>query len=266
MQIVPSPPCLRQVVPSSDIVAGKFLTDLQTWHNDAINCVASTVTRPDGIYEATGESLYEAFWRTLCCNHSNSSTNKDQTPANSISYASWCKLIDIQQARVDSEAKISWHMKVQIWGLWIAATASISALTYYFRKNRLLVVTVPFALPPLVRFINTVYKSGMEIVRIQLTVRTIRDSEQVQIEQRDFENSFSQCSQGRQFGVTRKGLLGWFPLIAKPGDFVGLFGGCRIPYALRAVDHGFKIVGDAYIHGVMNGEGEQNEGELVRVV
>jgi hypothetical protein len=35
---------------------------------------------------------------------------------------------------------------------------------------------------------------------------------------------------------------------------------------LRRSERGYKIVGDAYLHGVMNGEGEKSEGEMLTIV
>lgn len=264
-QIVPSPLCMRQVVPQSDLVAGKYLPDFARWHTEACQSALSTIEESNPIYEATGESLYEAFWRTLCCNRAGS--REDGTPENDNSYESWCQLIQIQQQRLQHETLFSRYMGMLKWGLWIGSTASISALTYLCRRNRLLVVAIPLALPYTIRFFDIACKSGMETIRYNLIVKCIKDSHQVQIDQREFESTFSNISQGRQFGITKLGLMGWFPVLAKPGDFIGLFGGCRIPYALRAVEGGMKLIGDAYVHGVMNGEAEgRHEGMMIRIV
>jgi hypothetical protein len=89
---------------------------------------------------------------------------------------------------------------------------------------------------------------------------------QLQIEQRDFESSHIAFIQGRQFGRTSLGFIGLVPVAAKVGDQVGLFAGCRVPYVLRRSGQGYGIVGDAYLHGVMNGEGEMSASEMLRIV
>jgi hypothetical protein len=60
--------------------------------------------------------------------------------------------------------------------------------------------------------------------------------------------------------------MGWVPLTARVGDNIGLFAGCRMPFVIRAFQEGYKIVGDAYMHGVMNGEGEASEGEMLKIL
>jgi hypothetical protein len=87
-----------------------------------------------------------------------------------------------------------------------------------------------------------------------------------QTKQRDFEAMHLQWMQGRQFGVTGLGMIGMLPNAAKVGDSVGFFAGCRIPFVLRKSEEGYRMVGDAYLHGVMNGEGERSKGEMLTIV
>ncbi|KAK5079469.1 hypothetical protein LTR70_009424 [Exophiala xenobiotica] len=60
---------------------------------------------------------------------------------------------------------------------------------------------------------------------------------------------------GRSFFVTRKGYFGLGPLILQPGDECHIFKGARVPFILRRTDGEFyKLLGEAYVHGIMNGE------------
>ena len=73
----------------------------------------------------------------------------------------------------------------------------------------------------------------------------------------------------RRFAVTEKGYLGWVPSTSKKGDTVSILPGGRIPYVLRLIENGdgrsdtkevtngsrYEFLGDAYIHGLMYGEG-----------
>lgn len=264
-EIVPSPIFMRQLVPQSDFLTFKYVPDFHKWLESAGNCIAPPTDKEEhAIYEPTGEYLYNAFWRTLCCNRS--TLGLSTVPADDTSYVAWCRLLKLQQARCELEARYRRGVKLQRWGLWGFAGATVAALTYGYRHNKLLFIAIPFSLPPLIRFLNLASKIGLDTLLGQLNVDYMQQSAQTQIDQREFENSHSQWTQGRQFGVTANGMMGWVPLIAKPGDSVGLFAGCRIPYVLRAVEGGYKIVGDTYLHGVMDGEGERSEGEMLRIV
>jgi len=73
-------------------------------------------------------------------------------------------------------------------------------------------------------------------------------------------------SQGRQFALTKLGLIGLVPIAARPGDSVGFFAGCRVPHALRRRGEGYVLVGESYLHGIMDGEGEMLETEMLTIV
>ncbi|KAK5947802.1 hypothetical protein OHC33_011172 [Knufia fluminis] len=60
---------------------------------------------------------------------------------------------------------------------------------------------------------------------------------------------------GRSFFLTSTGFFGLGPLILKPGDECHTFRGARVPFAVRRVDGSlYKLLGEAYVHGVMCGE------------
>lgn len=63
----------------------------------------------------------------------------------------------------------------------------------------------------------------------------------------------------RRVGVTEGGHLGAFPSSAKRGDVVCVLRGCHVPFVLRPVEEGegrgrFEVLGECYVHGIMNGE------------
>jgi hypothetical protein len=55
--------------------------------------------------------------------------------------------------------------------------------------------------------------------------------------------------------------LGLAPMDAKPGDIIALLEGGPVPYILRPMigkEAGcYELIGDAYVHGLMDGEGWQ---------
>lgn len=55
---------------------------------------------------------------------------------------------------------------------------------------------------------------------------------------------------------TEHRLMGLLPLLTKVGDFVVIIHGCNAPFVVRPTereDH-FRLIGECYVHGVMNGE------------
>jgi hypothetical protein len=54
---------------------------------------------------------------------------------------------------------------------------------------------------------------------------------------------------------TERGRLGLAPNSTKPGDSVAFVRNSRVPFTIRRVEGGrYELVGEAYIHGLMNGE------------
>jgi hypothetical protein len=59
------------------------------------------------------------------------------------------------------------------------------------------------------------------------------------------------------FCSTERGYIDVVPQLSKVGDIVCLIHGLQVPYVLRKFGEKFRLVGDSYIHGIMNGEGLQ---------
>lgn len=54
---------------------------------------------------------------------------------------------------------------------------------------------------------------------------------------------------------TESGHIGWMPTTARTGDVICVFAGAPFPFLLRDDgDNHYKLIGDAYIHGIMKGE------------
>jgi hypothetical protein len=70
------------------------------------------------------------------------------------------------------------------------------------------------------------------------------------------EVTFRVVATGRRFAMTERGYMGWCPENCAPGDLVTIFEGGPVPIVLRpaAGDDQYVVVGDAYIHGIMDGE------------
>lgn len=60
---------------------------------------------------------------------------------------------------------------------------------------------------------------------------------------------------GRRLCITGKQYFGWVPDASNEGDIICILKGNGEPYVLRPLPDGhFLLIGDCYIHGVMNGE------------
>ncbi|KZL83577.1 hypothetical protein CI238_13425 [Colletotrichum incanum] len=59
----------------------------------------------------------------------------------------------------------------------------------------------------------------------------------------------------RRFGSTENGRIGWLPLFADEGDFICVFDGMELPYAIRPASDGrYLLIGESIILGLMRGE------------
>lgn len=63
--------------------------------------------------------------------------------------------------------------------------------------------------------------------------------------------------------MTAKGYEGQVPSEALSGDRICIILGEKVPFILRPVGNSWELIGDAYIHGIMQGEGlEQLDDEI----
>jgi len=58
----------------------------------------------------------------------------------------------------------------------------------------------------------------------------------------------------RSICQSRQGHLGLVPERTRPGDFIVIIYGLHTPYILRKVGENFRLLGEAYMHGIMDGE------------
>jgi len=69
-----------------------------------------------------------------------------------------------------------------------------------------------------------------------------------------FHREYKNTLMERSIFRTQEGYLGLGPYITQPGDLVCVLFGLNVPYVLRAVNEGFLLIGECYVHGVMHGE------------
>ena len=76
---------------------------------------------------------------------------------------------------------------------------------------------------------------------------------------RRFEGAYMVVSQGRRFFTTLGGYMGIGPPGMREGDLVCVFLGGKVPWVVRQDGHAYTLVGECYVHGIMNGELMQTE-------
>ncbi|KAB2571719.1 hypothetical protein DBV05_g9627 [Lasiodiplodia theobromae] len=69
-----------------------------------------------------------------------------------------------------------------------------------------------------------------------------------------FVTAMAYACRFRRFFITRKGFFGIGPPCLKRDDLVCILNGGIVPFVLRHREEHYKLVGDAYIYGIMNGE------------
>ena len=78
--------------------------------------------------------------------------------------------------------------------------------------------------------------------------RTMRESQ-------PFMRAFEPSARGRRFCVTLDGFVGLVPARAQKGDGICVFLGGAVPFVIRDTNNGnASLVGDCYVHGLMDGE------------
>lgn len=79
--------------------------------------------------------------------------------------------------------------------------------------------------------------------------------------------SLMSASNARQPFVTESGFVGLGPLGMEKDDLVGLVCGCEVPFVIRRLEAGWQILGEAYVHGLMDGEAfEEGDVEMIEFV
>lgn len=82
-----------------------------------------------------------------------------------------------------------------------------------------------------------------------------------------YGTSFMYIAGLRRFFVTRSGYMGLGPNSMQRGDKVFVFPGGDVPFVLRASETGrYRLVGEAYVHGMMNGEALNNTSRVLMQV
>jgi hypothetical protein len=83
-------------------------------------------------------------------------------------------------------------------------------------------------------------------------------------EEAEFHERFYEVCKGRKFFSTGRGMLGIGPNRTQGGDLIMIFCGAKTPFIVRRLQptgngpRSYQIIGEAYVHGIMEGEASRD--------
>ena len=174
----------------------------------------------------------------------------ENPPEDDIGYLSWVRLVDAQVNTMGVDARTERMKQVGVAAscvlIPLLLTRFLSTWTGRWRIMAPAIISVTYAF-------QRTWKACIGFVKTKMILEYIRQQTENQKLQRGFEASFSEWSQVRKFCTTKTGHIGWIPAAADKDDCIVLFHGCRLPFVLRPYQDGYKLIGDCYIHGFMDG-------------
>ncbi|KAI0114019.1 hypothetical protein GGR51DRAFT_505248 [Nemania sp. FL0031] len=99
---------------------------------------------------------------------------------------------------------------------------------------------------------------------LALNLRAMAGNGKQEFEAEQWSRSANGASENRCFARSRKGYYVLGPGIMAPGDIVCVLFGGKLPFCLRPCGRRYLLVGECYVHGLMEGEAMQlvDRGEL----
>jgi hypothetical protein len=87
-----------------------------------------------------------------------------------------------------------------------------------------------------------------------------------------FNSAFGPFNSNRRFCITKNGYIGMVPPGTRPGDHVCILFGADTPFVIREAREpdevltSYELVGDCYVHGMMDGEGLDSPGPEEHII
>jgi hypothetical protein len=106
-----------------------------------------------------------------------------------------------------------------------------------------------------------------EIVSFQGGLESEEKMQRIRQDAKDFQQTLQATMWARRLFSTEQNLLGIAAKSIKPGDGIWLVPGSRVPLILRKLSNGhYVFVGEAYVHGIMNGEAMMAEARFGDII
>jgi hypothetical protein len=202
-------------------------------------------------YAPTQEPTLTAFWRTLIANAS----SEGELPAPSTLaplFIEWLvKMVDDAQ----SFSALSWPMRATM-----DKISQLPAPSHSRKANRTALHTA------VNNFVNLFDSDTYPLVRAFGKVCVDFAARDARI--KPFHDAFKANYLDRRLFVTRQGYLGIAPWTLREGDTVMIVPGSYVPFVFREWNEGgtWRLIGEAYVHGIMNGEAVKDEGILFETI
>ncbi|KAL2043493.1 hypothetical protein N7G274_003800 [Stereocaulon virgatum] len=249
--IVQSTPYLESLAGSSAEETQSKASQMHAWNVKVSQLVRTAPCSSQYV------NVAEARWRTLCFN---GGAHEPAPPETASAFEAWQQTIDcldqLQRASRFSEAfsdlRFIWPFVIS--GFWLGYGALEA-----FRRRIAVSKTLRWSVFWLAAYgigyqsINLIeYLVGpdLSIDRSSLISRCAPLPKKAE----SFEQAFGRYCGGRRFCVTEQGYMGWVSLAAREGDEVATFYGTRLLHTLRRESRGFRLTGDCYLQGLMEGE------------
>ncbi|KAJ3962852.1 hypothetical protein N0V92_000421 [Colletotrichum tropicale] len=118
------------------------------------------------------------------------------------------------------------------------------------------VFAIPLLLYSLYVGVCNVWQTEFLVAVSQFGVTSASDVGSLPPECAMYTNQLSNFANKYKLAVTKQGLIGLVPLCTEVGDRIGVIHGCDAPFVLRLDEQRglLRVVGESYIHGIMNGE------------
>lgn len=81
-----------------------------------------------------------------------------------------------------------------------------------------------------------------------------------------YQASLGYVASHKKFFTTNKCAIGLGPQSMRPGDVICILSGGRVPFIVRAEGSEFRLIGEAYVHGLMEGQAVKNGVEMQEFV
>ncbi|KAL3291825.1 ankyrin and het domain protein [Colletotrichum asianum] len=134
--------------------------------------------------------------------------------------------------------------------------AGLAVVCIYLLRWLYWVFAIPLLLFSLYMGVANIWQREFLVAVSQFGVTSASDVGSLPPECAMYTNQLSNIANKYELAVTKQGLLGLVPLCTEVGDRVGVIHGCDAPFVLRLDEEKglLRVVGESYIHGIMDGE------------
>jgi hypothetical protein len=233
----------RKGIQSPDLVS-EIDNVISSDHEWLLECEAIAAGSPDPYF--LGQPRSEAYWRTLICNMN---LDLETAPVElGESYEAFKEMLALNQRVGSTDEIISTligDMNLNVEAVSTALGEGSEAIKEMLALNQTVGSAGEMA--------NAPYPSAD-------LLSTVPEFQQLESSAQEFMSCLD-VVRGRSFCLTTRRYMGWIPQAAQPNDKIAIFGGGRVPFVIRPVGNGeYQLVGECYIHGVMEGEALSGDG------